>query len=84
MDSRDALIEELRAVVARLEAKAGEQAARIKELELELAKAKKDSSTSSKPPSIRQASKTTARGTGFGASRRPRSASFTSPPRVRA
>lgn len=44
MDSRDKLIEELRALIA-------EQAARIQELELDLAKAKKDSSTSSKPPS---------------------------------
>jgi transposase len=44
MDSRDRLIDELRQIVA-------QQAARIAELELELAKAKKDSSTSSKPPS---------------------------------
>ena len=44
MDSRDRIIEELRALVA-------EQAARIAELELALAKATKDSSTSSKPPS---------------------------------
>ena len=58
MDGRDALIEELRATVARLEAKVEQQAiqleqqaARIVELELELAKARKDSSTSSKPPS---------------------------------
>ena len=44
MDSRDRVIEELRALVA-------EQAARIAELELALAKANKDSATSSKPPS---------------------------------
>ena len=44
MDSRDQLIEELRAVIA-------EQAARIAALELALAQAKKDSTTSSKPPS---------------------------------
>ncbi len=51
MGGRDALIEELRATVARLEAVIEQQAARIAVLELELAKAKKDSSTSSKPPS---------------------------------
>ena len=44
MDSKDKIIEELRALIA-------EQAARIVQLELALAKAKKDSSTSSKPPS---------------------------------
>jgi hypothetical protein len=44
MDSRDKTITELRAVIERM-------AARIAELELQLAKAKKDSSTSSKPPS---------------------------------
>jgi transposase len=51
MDSRDAIIEELRREVASLKALVKEQAARIAELELQLAKAKKDSSTSSKPPS---------------------------------
>ena len=65
MNSRPAVIEELRALVAeqstqlerqaaQLEEQAArleEQAARITELELALAKAKKDSSTSSKPPS---------------------------------
>ncbi len=44
MGGRDALIEELRATVARLEAVIEQQAARIAVLELELAKAKKDSS----------------------------------------
>ena len=44
MDSKDKQIEELKALVAEL-------TERIAELELELAKAKKDSSTSSKPPS---------------------------------
>jgi len=51
MDSRDRIIEELRALVAEQAAQLKEQAARIKELELALAKANKDSSTSSKPPS---------------------------------
>lgn len=44
MDSKDKQIEELKALVATL-------TARVAELELELAKARKDSSTSSKPPS---------------------------------
>jgi hypothetical protein len=44
MDSKDRQIEELKALVAQL-------TKRVAELELELAKAKKDSSTSSKPPS---------------------------------
>lgn len=44
MDSRDQQIEELKALVAKL-------TKRVAELELALAKAKKDSSTSSKPPS---------------------------------
>ncbi len=44
MDSKDKQIEELKALVAKL-------TKRVEELELELAKAKKDSSTSSKPPS---------------------------------
>jgi uncharacterized protein DUF6444 len=44
MDGRDRIIDELHALIAK-------QAARIAELELALAKAKKDSSISSKPPS---------------------------------
>ena len=51
MDSRDKLIEELRAIIADQAAQLKKQATRIEQLELELAKAKKDSSTSSKPPS---------------------------------
>ena len=51
MDSRDALIDELRALVAKQAAQLEKQAARIAELELKLAKALKDSSTSSKSPS---------------------------------
>jgi transposase len=51
MDSKDAIITELRRVVAGLEEQIRSQAERIADLELELAKAKKDSSTSSKPPS---------------------------------
>lgn len=58
MDSRDKTIDELRALIAKqsaqLEKQAAQlkkQAARISELELALAKAKKDSTTSSKPPS---------------------------------
>lgn len=58
MDNRDGLINELRALVAKqaahLEKQAVQlekQAGRIAELELKLAKALKDSSTSSKPPS---------------------------------
>jgi transposase len=58
MDSRDVVIEELRALVARQVAQLKRQAAvverltqRVAELELALAKARKDSSTSSKPPS---------------------------------
>ena len=51
MDSRDVLIDELRQIVARQAAQLKQQAVRIAQLELELAKAKKDSSTSSKPPS---------------------------------
>ncbi len=51
MDSKDELIEELRGVIAELREEIKQQARRITELELELAKAKKDSSTSSKPPS---------------------------------
>jgi len=51
MDSRDEIIAELRALIAKQAAQLDKQAARIRELELELAKAKKDSTTSSKPPS---------------------------------
>ncbi len=51
MDGRDRIIAELRELIAKLTAQAERQAARIAELELALAKAKKDSSTSSKPPS---------------------------------
>ena len=51
MDSRDRFIDELRALIAEQSAQLEQQSARIKELELELAKAKKDSTTSSKPPS---------------------------------
>lgn len=51
MDSRDVLIAELRQLVAEQAAQLQQQAERIAQLELELAKAKKDSSTSSKPPS---------------------------------
>jgi transposase len=58
MDSRDQVIKDLRELIAKqsaqLEAQAvqlKEQAARIRELELQLAKARKDSTTSSKPPS---------------------------------
>ncbi|MBX3416754.1 MAG: hypothetical protein KF851_04060 [Pirellulaceae bacterium] len=46
MDSRDKVIAELRDLVAKQAAQLEEQAARIAELELALAKAKKDSSTS--------------------------------------
>jgi uncharacterized coiled-coil protein SlyX len=51
MDSRDALIEELRATIAKQAVQVERLTRRVAELELELAKAKKDSSTSSKPPS---------------------------------
>ncbi len=51
MDRRDQTIAELRELVAKLTAQLERQAERIAELELALAKAKKDSSTSSKPPS---------------------------------
>jgi len=58
MNSSERIIEELRALVAEQAARLKEQAvrlelmaARIVELELKLAKAQKDSSTSSKPPS---------------------------------
>jgi hypothetical protein len=51
MDSKDQTIAELRQLVADLSARLDRQAERIAELELSLAKAQKDSSTSSKPPS---------------------------------
>lgn len=51
MDDKDRIIEDLRTLVARQAAQLEELTARIAQLELELAKAKKDSSTSSKPPS---------------------------------
>ena len=51
MNGSERMIEELRALVAEQAARLEEQAARIAELELALAQAKKDSSTSSKPPS---------------------------------
>ena len=51
MDSRDAVIEQLRALVAKQAVQLEQQASRNKQLELALAKAKQDSSTSSKPPS---------------------------------
>ena len=51
MDDKDVIIAELRALVADLTARLEAQAARIAELELALAKSKKDSTTSSKPPS---------------------------------
>ena len=51
MDRRDKVIEELRAVIAKQSAQIEKLTARIGELELQLAKAKKDSTTSSKPPS---------------------------------
>ena len=51
MDGRDAIIDELRSLVAKQAAEIEQLKARIAELELELAKARKDSSTSSKPPS---------------------------------
>jgi transposase len=51
VDRREEIIEELRALIAKQAAQLEQQAARIAELELALAKAKKNSSTSSKPPS---------------------------------
>lgn len=51
MDAKDRIIAELRELVSQQAAQLEEQAARIAELELALIKAKKDSSTSSKPPS---------------------------------
>jgi hypothetical protein len=51
MDSRDKVIEELRALTAKQAEQIEKLTARIGELELQLAKAQKDSTTSSKPPS---------------------------------
>ena len=51
MSSKDAIIVELRELVARLSKQVQEQARRIVELELQLAKALKNSSISSKSPS---------------------------------
>lgn len=51
MDSRDQVIVDLRALIAKQSTQLEQQATRIAELELALAKAQKDSSTSSKPPS---------------------------------
>jgi transposase len=51
MDARDKIIEDLRKLVARQSEQIAKLTARVAELELALAKAKKDSSTSSKPPS---------------------------------
>jgi transposase len=51
MDGRDRIIDELRALVAKQAAQIEQLTTRVAELELALAKAQKDSSTSSKPPS---------------------------------
>ena len=51
MDGRDQIIDKLRALVAKQAAQMQQLKARIAESELELAKSRKDSSTSSKPPS---------------------------------
>lgn len=51
MNGRAEVIEELRALIAEQAAQLAQQAARIAELELALAKAQKNSATSSKPPS---------------------------------
>ena len=51
MDGKDRIIAELQKLNAKLTAQIEQLTARIAELELVLAKAKKDSSTSSKPPS---------------------------------
>lgn len=53
MDSRDAIIEELRALVAKQAARIAELEAELQSVKLALAKAQKDSSTSSKPPGER-------------------------------
>jgi len=51
MDARDKIIEDLRKLVAKQSEQIAKLTARVAELELALAKATKDSSTSSKPPS---------------------------------
>ena len=51
MDRREEVIEELRALLAQQAVQLAQQAARIAELELALAKAQKNSATSSNPPS---------------------------------
>ena len=51
MDARDKIIEDLQKLVARQSEQIARLTARVAELELALAKAKKDSPTSSKPPS---------------------------------
>ena len=51
MDSRDRIIDELREVIVKQAAQIEQLKARIAEWELALAKAQKDSSASSKPPS---------------------------------
>ena len=51
MDEKDQIIAELRQLVAELQTQVRQQNERIAELELQLAKAQKDSSTSSKAPS---------------------------------
>ncbi len=51
MDARDKIIEDLQKLVARQSEQIARLTVRVAELELALAKAKKDSSTSSKPPS---------------------------------
>ena len=51
VDSRDKLIDKLRALVATQALQLEQQALRIRQLDLALAKAQKDSSTSSQPPS---------------------------------
>ena len=51
MDARDKIIEDLRNLVAKQARQIAALTQRVAELELALAKAKKDSSTSSKPPS---------------------------------
>jgi transposase len=51
VDRREEVIEELRALIAQQAVQLAQQAARIAELELALAKAQKNSATSSKPPS---------------------------------
>jgi len=51
MDAKDKIIEDLRKLVAKQSAEIAALRQKVAELELALAKAKKDSSTSSKPPS---------------------------------